>query len=335
MQRKIAGDGKLRSKNRAFLQLSDNTFVEVFCMNPFLENDVHRGKHLARLLYHSFATTGIHGKTEMPEDILPAGIMDGSLEHLLFITLTVSIDYQRDASALWAISRQTFEDPETRYLFNPASLHSTRPGQIKQDMQKYGLSKKMNGDPHIWRTIGVTFHKKYNGNPLNFLEDCHWDSLMILHRLQNETHLYEEKEVPDFPYLRGNKIGPLWLRMLRDNVGIEKLKNLELVPIPVDIHIARATLATGVVKGSFSGNLVSLFERLRMAWAESVRGLYVKNRPMIALDVDEPLWHLSKYGCTKRDKITGKCPSVTSCEAKKFCISGSIEINKNHIELRT
>lgn len=304
-------------------------------MNPFIEIDVNRGRQLAGLLYNSFATTGILGNTEMPEDILPAGVVDGSLEHLLFITLTVSIDYQRDANTLWAVSRKTFEDPETRYLFDPGLLYSTRPKQIEQDMQKYGLSKKIKGDPHIWRTVGVTFLKKYHGNPLNFLEDCRWDSLIILQRLKDDTHLYNNKEVPDFPYLRGNKIGPLWLRMLRDNVGIKKLKNLELVPIPVDIHVARATLATGVVRGSFRGNLANLFEWARKAWAESVKGLEVKNRPMIALDVDEPLWHLSKYGCTKRDKLIGKCPKINFCEAKEFCITGSIEINKNRIDLTT
>jgi hypothetical protein len=47
-----------------------------------------------------FFSTGIHGKNDMPEDVLPHSIKRGSLEHLLFITLTVSIDYQRDAEAL-------------------------------------------------------------------------------------------------------------------------------------------------------------------------------------------------------------------------------------------
>jgi hypothetical protein len=202
-------------------------------------------------------------------------------------------------------------------------------------MQKYGLSKKYKKDPHIWRTVGVTFLKKYSGNPLNFLEDCRWDSKNILQRLKNDTHLYNGKQVADFPYLRGNKIGPLWLRMLRDNVGIKKLKNLDLVPIPVDIHVARATLAIGVVRGQFCGKLDDFFDRIRQAWFKSVAGIRVKNRPMIALDVDEPLWHLSKNGCTKRDKLSGECPVITRCEAREFCIPGSININNNRVELNT
>lgn len=104
------------------------------------------------------------------------------------------------------------------------------------------------------------------------------------------------------------KIRPLWLRILRDNAGIEQLKNLDKIPIPVDIHVARATLATGVIRGKTQGRLHDPFEDIRTVWAESVKELNAKDRPMIALDVDEPLWHLSKYDCTYRDKETGACP---------------------------
>ena len=125
------------------------------------------------------------------------------------------------------------------------------------------------------------------------------------------------------------------MRMLRDNVGIAQLRNLENVPIPVDIHVARATLATGVVRGRARIGFESLFEYIRRAWFESVKGLKVKDRPMIALDVDEPLWHLSKYGCTSRDKITGFCPEHRNCEAREFCVNGRIKIEDNVVELDT
>jgi len=90
----------------------------------------------------------------------------------------------------------------------------------------------------------------------------------------------------------------------------------------VDRHIARAILTTGVVRGQFRGRLDELFEYIRKAWFGSVKGLKVKNRPMITLDVDEPLWHLSKYGCSNRDKTSGHCPLFNKCEAKDFCIKG-------------
>ena len=102
--------------------------------------DGERGKKVAELLYTSFSTNGIHGRTDMPEDITPNGVVRGSLDHILFITLTVSIDYQRDAPSLWASSRKTFDDPETRYLFDPKLLYETPSDKIIENMQKYGLS---------------------------------------------------------------------------------------------------------------------------------------------------------------------------------------------------
>ena len=56
---------------------------------------------------------------------------------------------------------------------------------------------------------------------------------------------------------------------------------------------------------------------------------------MIALDVDEPLWHLSKYGCTSRDKVSSNCPERNKCGASDFCVSGIIKLEKNYVELDT
>lgn len=297
--------------------------------------DNEKGTKVGRLLYDSFTTVGIHGHKDMPEDITPSEVERGSLEHVLFITLTVSIDYQRDAPSLWKVSRQTWQDPETRYLFDPRQLHQITFQKIVKDMQKYKLSKKPQKDANIWRTVSLTFHDKWKDDPRNFLRDCSWNSLVILPRLRNDTHLYKGKSVSDYPYLRGPKIGPLWLRMLRDNVDISELRNLDKVPIPVDIHVARATLATGVVRGDFEGRLEPLFKYIRKAWFASMEGLSLEARPMIALDVDEPLWQLSKYGCTKRNDISGFCPVRQRCEAIEYCLEGKIRIGNGLVELET
>lgn len=298
--------------------------------------DKERGKKVAELLHNSFTTKGIHGRTDMPEDTTPDNVKIGSIEHILFLTLTVSIDYQRDAPSLWDSSRKTFDDPETRYLFDPKQLHEIPIKKIAEDMQKYKLSKKPQKDANIWRTVGVTFYKKWGGNPCNFLENCGWDSNIILKHLREDTHAYNGKQIADYPYLCGPKIGPLWLRMLRDNAGITQLRNLEVCPIPVDIHVARATLTTGIVKGSTEIRLTDLFEYIRKAWFESVKGLSIMNRPMIALDVDEALWHLSKYGCSKnRNAMTGSCSAFNICEAREFCIEGKVKIEKSFVELET
>ena len=114
--------------------------------------------------------------------------------------------------------------------------------------------------------------------------------------------------------------------MLRDNLGYD-INNMELMPIPVDVHIARATLALGVVRGHYKGNVDGLYQYIRQAWFESVKGLI---RPdglhMIALDVDEALWHLSRSGCTNR-QAHGQCPKRTSCLCSDLCVPGIIQID--------
>ncbi len=300
-----------------------------------LQIDPDRGHAVAAKLHELFTTVGIHGRADMPEDALPEGVGRGTLEHLLFITLTVSIDYQRDANALWKASREAFEDPETRYIFHPESVFQAPLAQLVRDLQKHGVSKKQRQDVWIWRTVALSFLKKWAGDPRNFLANCGWDAMTVLERLKADQHEYSGKQVKDYPFLSGNKIGPLWLRMLRDNVGETRLTGLDRVPIPVDVHVARATFALGVVRGWHQGALAPAFEKIREAWFKAVKNSQVSGRTMIALDLDEALWHLSKYGCTHRDQTTGSCPIRRECEMKAFCAPGRLAVNGNRIDVDT
>jgi hypothetical protein len=273
--------------------------------------DVLRARQAGIILYKAFNNPrlGIFGKTLMPEDILAEGMMRGSYEHRVFITLTVSIDYQRDADILWKASRKTFEDPSTVYLFSPQSVYQVPLQKLREDMQKHKLSKKPKKDSWIWRTNVVSFLKKWDGDPLNLIKATNFDAVQLLGRIRNDRHEQGNRLVHDFPYLRGNKIAVLWIRMLRDNVKLE-LRNMVQVPIPVDTHIARATQMLGLseyLQGKPS------FEQIQAIWREAAEGTN-----LIALDFDEPLWHLSKYGCSK---CTGNCcPKKDQCPVSGFCI---------------
>lgn len=298
-----------------------------------MEIDHIKGKKIAELLYHSFLTKGIFGQTIMPEDLVPIGIDPGSRKHLLFITLTVAIDYQRDATALWNSSRHTYEDAATCYLFEPAEVVSTPLSKVINDMQKHKLSKKPNKDALIWATISETIVNKFHNDPRNILKAGEFKGDRILELLRKSKHMKNGRWIPDFPYLSGNKIGPLWVRMLRDNLGYD-IANMELIPIPVDVHVARATLTLGIVRGKYSGHINELFNYIRQAWFESVKGLKRSDGlPMIALDVDESLWHLSRGGCTKRHS-NGYCSRKAICLCRDFCIPGEIELDSTNSQAK-
>jgi hypothetical protein len=72
----------------------------------------------------------------MPDDEPPPGVQGGSLDVVLFITLTVAFDYRRDADALWESSRKKFANTETRYVFDPAAVHWPEPKRVRADLSK-------------------------------------------------------------------------------------------------------------------------------------------------------------------------------------------------------
>jgi len=101
--------------------------------------DNQQGRKVAEILYNSFNTTGIFGKSkkDLPENIIPKGIEKGSVEHILFLTLTVYIDYMRDADEYWHSARKTYEDPNTNYLFVPKEVYKIKDSSMKKNKGRH------------------------------------------------------------------------------------------------------------------------------------------------------------------------------------------------------
>ena len=130
-----------------------------------------------------------------------------------------------------------------------------------------------------------------------------------------------------FPYLSGKKILPLWIRMMHDVVGID-LKNLEKIPIPVDIHVARATFCVGGLKGEYVGSIQDIFGKIDEVWKDACESL-----PYYRLQLDEPLWHLSKYGCTNRRE--NYCTKSINCPVSQYCICGRVSVSADKVQINT
>jgi len=289
-----------------------------------LIKDVNKTKNVAPILFKSFndSEKGIFGYREMPEDLLPSSISEGSLEHLMFITMCTSIDYQRDADQLWEAGRKTIDDDATKWIYDPESVISRSDNELITAMNKYNLSKKHEKDAlKIWKPISTSFIKNFNGDPRNLFEKSDYDAQKIYYNVKGRYKRY-------FPYLSGNKILSLWIRMINDVLHIE-LKNIDKIPIPVDRHIARATLRLGLLKGTYYGDISGIFQLIDSVWAEACEDL-----PYYRLQLDQPLWHLSKHGCTH--KKNNYCPRKAKCPVSDYCIDGEVVINdKGFITLNT
>lgn len=55
--------------------------------------------------------------------------------------------------------------------------------------------------------------------------------------------------------------------------------------------------------------------------------------------MDEPLWFLSKYGCSKLDKSGKYCRFCEDCVVKEFCVicnkEGYVIVNSSFVEMET
>ncbi|MHA1757770.1 MAG: hypothetical protein ACTSVV_13425 [Promethearchaeota archaeon] len=281
-------------------------------MKEYVDIAIKVGEILHEKFYKG---SGIMGYKDMPEEIKPPGIDVGSYEHLMFITLTVAIDYQRDAPTLWKNSRLSIKDSEINWLYDPKIVSKKPLDEIIDAMKKYKLSKKQNKDAKIWMDVSTSFSKYFSNNPHELFKKYNYDALLIMRAMKQE---YKKM----FPYLSGNKILPLWLRMLHDVMNIN-FKNIELIPIPVDVHVARATFATGCLKGKFKGQINTIFKSIDNVWKKACEEL-----DFYRLRLDEPLWNLSKYGCSPGRRNSDTCSKVKKCPVGKFCVTGVIKINQ-------
>jgi len=297
-----------------------------------LEINAGKGKQVAVILFDRFnSDEGIFGKNVMPEDLLWGSGLEGigvkrdSYEYLMFITMVVSIDYMRDADKLWEAGRRTMEDPETRWLFNPTSAMDRPIDEIMATMKKHKLSRKHTRDADFWKRISKSFALFYDSDPGKLIKECGSDAMKLYERK------CDVRFKKDFPSLSGDKIFPLWIRMLHDNLGIE-LKNLGRIPIPVDVHVARATFMTGCLTGEFKGSIAEVSQKIDEAWKTIIAGLH-HPKLTYALQLDEALWHLSKNGCTfRRGNV---CPRRGHCPVGDLCVSGMVQVSAKGIEVST
>lgn len=285
---------------------------------------IERARTVGDILFKqfTFSKEGIFGQRNIPGDEKPDMIKKGSYEHIMFITMTVSIDYMRDAIQLWNAAKATFNDGSTRWLFNPSEVSKRPADEVIEAMRKYKLSKKPNRDAiNIWMPIAKSFDEIFGSNPLNLIKECDHDAYTLLTRMQTNYKSY-------FPYLSGEKILPLWILFLHEIAGI-KMKNINKIPIPVDVHIARATFTTGCITGKLKRTIHEVREAIDKVWEEACKGTRYYR-----LQFDFPLWNLSRYGCSYRTNST--CIKKNFCPVSQFCVRGKVQVSQNRgIEINT
>jgi hypothetical protein len=273
--------------------------------------DIERAVQVGKKLLEAYHNEGIfeHKTENMPELLKPEDLTIGSYEHVNYITLLVALDYMREANQLWRSGIETFNDKEVRWVFDVNSEKINNINLLINGLQKHKVSKKYNRDAKIWQKIALSIKEHFNGSMKSFIEnECNSDAKSIFDKIRS---VYKNS----FPNLKGNKILPLWIRMMRDVCELN-IQNINSILLPVDVHVARATIFTGCIYGAkINTNIQNIRLLVDEVWKEAAKQSGEFNK----LDVDEPLWTLSKYGCKKLKDM--ECPSIDKCPVKQFCIA--------------
>src|SRR3989338_8966891 len=98
------------------------------------------------------------GQTIMPEDSNP-DFSDAEQElRLAYFTLPMALNYQRDSYKLWEAALKTYNDEETRKVFDISFSAAAAPELLRKLLTKHKVALQPNKHIQTWQTIAKTIH---------------------------------------------------------------------------------------------------------------------------------------------------------------------------------
>ena len=262
--------------------------------------DSERAAEAGKLLIDAMHNGGIFGFTATPQSKPPISLPEDLEARVRFITFSVQLDYLRDSTRLYDAGRATYDDERTRWLYDPYEVANASYVRVTRALKTYGLSQREGRDADVWMHNAKRLVDNYDGSVLNLLDTGDWNGPKILRLVGKDG----------FMSLSGPKVGPLWIRMINSDIP-NKMQDLVDVPIPVDRHIGNSSFAIGAIIGGRNGlDLEHITHPVQKVWQEAGR-----LGGFMSLDLDIPLWHLGRVGCSKP-----KCAQSDECPVRTLCM---------------
>lgn len=227
-------------------------------------------------------TNGLLGGEVMPEDVLVNIVEEDKLMDVL--TLGMSLNYQRNSYSLWESVAKTYQDEQTKWIFNPIAVANKEIDELREALLLHRVGLQPNRHPEIWHRVAKGIVKSSEqGDVLGLIESGNFDVSIL-----KETMQVSRKT--DFPYLSGPKIFNYWLYVLETYTKIT-WKSRELIIIAPDTHILKATVKLGlcseeVLNGGADDRMV-----VAIAWEKALKG-----SELAPIDIHTPLWLWSRAG---------------------------------------
>lgn len=222
--------------------------------------------------------SGKLGYMKMPEDSSPNFSENDKEVRLVYFTLPMSLNYQRDSYKLWESVLKTFNDSETSTVFDIKTSANLSEEQLREYLMKYKIALQPNKHIAIWQKISKTISGNW-GTINNFLKSADYNFLKLKDIVQRQFK-------KGFPYLSGPKIFNYWSFIIQE-YGKVKLKNSEFIEIAPDTHITKCSVILGVITKEESEVLPK--EKISERWRKLLQGTGIN-----PIDMHSPLWFWSR-----------------------------------------
>ncbi len=221
------------------------------------------------------------GGEVMPEDANPH-LEKESLENYLYFTLPMALNYQRNSYKLWESALKTYQDQETKFVFDPKQCIHKSFEEVQYALVKYKVALQKQKQTEIWLALCHTCVELFDGDIRKLFDQLDHDVEKIRNFIQKENK-------KKFPYLSGTKICNYWLYVIYQYTD-QKYKNIEKLTVAPDTHVCKATYRLGLItEEEFTSNRVQqiVIER----WEE-----LFQNTKYHSIDIHTPLWLWSRNG---------------------------------------
>lgn len=221
------------------------------------------------------------GGEVMPEDANPH-FEKSSLENYLYFTLPMALNYQRNSYTLWESALKTYNDEETKFIFNPKICLEKSFEDVQYALTKYKVALQKQKQTEIWLELCNTFIELFDGDIRKLFDSLDNDVDKIRNFIQKD---YKKK----FPYLSGTKICNYCMYVIYQYTD-RKYKNIENLTVAPDTHVCKVTHKLGLITDD-EFNSSNVQQIVIDRWQE-----LFKNTEYKPIDIHTPLWLWSRNG---------------------------------------
>lgn len=221
------------------------------------------------------------GGEVMPENANPH-LEKSSLENYLYFTLPMALNYQRNSYTLWESALKTYNDEETKFVFNPKICLEKSFEEVQYALTKYKVALQKQKQTEIWLTLCKTFIELFDG-----------DIRKLFNLLDNDVdkirNFIQKDNKKMFPYLSGTKICNYWMYVIYQYTDRE-YKNIDRLTVAPDTHVCKATHKLGLISDE-EFNSSNVQKIVIDKWQQLL--MNTKYKP---IDIHTPLWLWSRNG---------------------------------------